>query len=222
MHVDFFWKVIRKRNDSGTVLDSTKEFLPFSPAEQRIRDRINNIEMDENDMVDELDNDDDDNESTTSSVGIADERTQATAADIDDPSTECEESGWELLSDELKAKEAKESLKQLGNIARRKLHKHATKDVFVEGRLLLKKNIAKIRRKALRRAKRKYQLIMMSMSYFDTQMTYRRAILDSQMKKIERNQMSYVSRDWEEDYCDMMKIRRLNGDNDVSRRKRRT
>jgi len=28
MHVDFFWKVIRKRNDSGTVLDRTKEFLP--------------------------------------------------------------------------------------------------------------------------------------------------------------------------------------------------
>ena len=222
MHVDFFWKVIRKRNDSGTVLDRTKEFLPFSPAEQRIRDRINNIEMDENDMVDELDNDDDDNESTTSSVGIADERTQATAADIDDPSTESDESRWDLLSDDLKAKEAKESLKQLGNIARRKLHKHATKDVFVEGRMLLKKNIAKIRRKALRRAKRKYQLIMMSMSYFDTQMTYRRAILDSQMKKIERNQMSYVSRDWEEDYRDMMKIRRLNGDNDVSRRKRRT
>ena len=84
-----------------------------------------------------------------------------------------------------------------------------------------KKNIAKIRRKALQRQKRKYQLIMMSMSYFETQMTYRRAILDSQMKEIETNQMSYVSRNWEEDYRDMMKIRRLKGQNCVSSRKRR-
>ena len=82
MHVDFFWKVIRKRKDSGTVLDRTKEHLPFSKAEEQIRDRINNIEMDENDMVDELDDHDDDNESTTSTVGVdADERTQATATD---------------------------------------------------------------------------------------------------------------------------------------------
>ena len=82
MHVDFFWKVIRKRKDSGTVLDRTKEHLPFSKAEERIRDRINNIEMDENDMVDELDDHDDDNESTTSTVGVdADKRTQATATD---------------------------------------------------------------------------------------------------------------------------------------------
>ena len=97
MHVDFFWKVIRKRKDSGTVLDRTKEHLPFSKAEERIRDRLNAIEMDENEMVDELDDGDDDNESTTSSVCVdADERTQATVADIDDPSTVSDETGWEL------------------------------------------------------------------------------------------------------------------------------
>ena len=200
MHVDFFWKVIRKRKNSGTVLERTKEHMPFNKAKQRIRDRLNDIKMDENEMVDELEDDNDDNESTTNSVCVnADEGTQAAAASIDDPSTESEETGWELLSDELKAKEAKESLKKLVNVARRKLHKHATKDVFVDGHVLLKKGIAKIRRKALRRSKRKYQLIMMSMSHFETQMTYRRAILDSQMKKIERNEMSYVNRNWEQD-----------------------
>ena len=142
MHVDFFWKVIRKREDSGTVLDRTKEHMPFSKAEQRIRDRLNHIEMDENEMVDELEDDDDDNESTTSSVCVdADERNQTTAASIDDPSTESDETGWELLSDELKAKEAQESLKKLGNVGRRKLHKHASKDVFIDGHVLLKKKL---------------------------------------------------------------------------------
>jgi hypothetical protein len=144
MHVDFFWKVIRKRKDSGTVLDRTKEYLPFGKAEERICDRLNDIDMDENDVVDELDDNDDNNKSTTSSVGVdTDERTQATATDIDDPSTASDETGWELLSDKLKAKEAKESLKTLGNIARRKLHKHATKDVFVDGNVLLKKKHCK-------------------------------------------------------------------------------
>lgn len=58
------------------------------------------------------------------------------------------------------------------------------KDVFVDGDAVLKKNIAKMRRKALRRTKMKYQLIMISMSYFETQMTYHRAIfLGDQTKK---------------------------------------
>ncbi len=58
---------------------------------------------------------------------------------------------------------------------------------------MLKKNIMKIRTKALRRKKRKYQLIMMAMKYFETQMTYRRKILDAQMKKIEEKKLSYVN-----------------------------
>ncbi len=62
---------------------------------------------------------------------------------------------------------------------------------------------------------------MMSMSHFETQMTYRRAILDSQMKRIERNEMSYVNRNWEQDYREMMKIRRQKGENCVSSRKRK-
>ena len=223
MHVDYFWQVIRKRQDSGTVLDRSKEHIPLNKAEERIHQRLTYVGIDEDDMIEDMDNQDDDNESTTSSVGVdLDERTRATATDIGDPSTVTDETGWDLLSNEEKAKDAKDSLKALGNIARRTLHKHATKDVFVEGDALLEKNIAKIRRKALRRTKRKYQLIMMSMSYFETQMTYRRAILDAQMKKIESNEMNYVGRGWEDDYKDMMKLRRLNGENCVSRRRRRT
>jgi len=61
---------------------------------------------------------------------------------------------------------------------------------------------------------------MMAMKYFETQMTYRTKILYAQMKKIEEKQMSYVKRRWEADYRDMMKLRRLRGQNDVSTRKR--
>ncbi len=60
----------------------------------------------------------------------------------------------------------------------------------------------------------------MSMNFFETQMTYRRAILDSQMKKIKRNEMSYVERNWEQDYREMMKIRRQKGETCVSSQKR--
>ena len=189
MDGDFFWKVIRKRDDSGTVLDRSKEYLPFTMAEERIRDRIRNIETVSDDFNDEVDDDDDDNESTCSSVAMV--TTERISDAIDDTSDLADETGWELLSDELKAKEAQESLKKLGNVKRRKVHKHALKDIFVDGDILLKKNIGKIRRKALRRKKRKYQLIMMAMKYFQTQMTYRRKILDAQMKKIEAKQLSY-------------------------------
>ena len=177
MNNDYFWKVIRKRDDSGTVLDRTKEYLPFTKAEERIRDRIKNIDRVSDDQFDEGDNDDDDNESTTSSVAVVD--VERTSEAVEDVSSIADEAGWELLSDELKAKEARESLKKLGNISRRKLHKHALKDVFIHGDIMLKKNIMKIRTKALRRKKRKYQLIMMAMKHFDTQMTYRRKVLDA-------------------------------------------
>ena len=59
------------------------------------------------------------------------------------------------------------------------------------------------------------------MKYFQTQMTYRRKILDAQMKKIEAKELSYVKRVWEADYRDVMKLRRLNGEDKASMRKRR-
>ena len=61
---------------------------------------------------------------------------------------------------------------------------------------------------------------MMAMKYFDIQMTYRRTVLDGQMKKINEKRLSYVKRSWEGDYRDMMKLRRLEGRNDVGTRKR--
>ena len=131
MDSDFFWKIIRKRDDSGTALDRSKEYLPFTKAEERIRDRIRNIETVSDDFDDEVDDDEDDNESTCSSVAMV--RTDNISAAIDDTFELADETGWELLSDELKAKEAQESLKKLGNVGRRKLHKHALKDVFVDG-----------------------------------------------------------------------------------------
>ena len=63
-------------------------------------------------------------------------------------------------------------------------------------------------------------MIMMAMKYFETQMTYRRKILDAQMKKIEAKELSYVKRVWEDDYCDVMKLRRLKSQDKVSMRKR--
>ena len=60
----------------------------------------------------------------------------------------------------------------------------------------------------------------MAMKHFETQMMYRRKILDAQMKKIEEKRLSYVNRSWEGDYRDMMKLRRLRGLNDVATRKR--
>jgi len=61
---------------------------------------------------------------------------------------------------------------------------------------------------------------MMAMKYFETQMTYRRKILDAQMKKIEAKELSYVKRVWEDDYGDVMKLRRLKSQDKVSMRKR--
>ena len=61
---------------------------------------------------------------------------------------------------------------------------------------------------------------MMAMKYFETQMTYRRKILDAQMKNIEAKELSYVKRVWEDDYRDVMKLRRLKSQDKVSMRKR--
>ncbi len=58
------------------------------------------------------------------------------------------------MSEEKKMKEASAALKYLGNVGKKKLHKLATKDLFEDGFKLLKKNIKKIRKKALRRKKK--------------------------------------------------------------------
>ena len=105
------------------------------------------------------------------------------------------------------------ALKALGNVEKKQLHRLATKDLFATGNRILSKTIKKIRRKAIQRKKRKFQLILMSIKYFETQMEYRRAILDSRIKKTKEKKMTFVTRDWEDEYRNDMIMRRQSSDN---------
>ena len=70
----------------------------------------------------------------------------------------------------------------------------------------------KVRKKAIRRYKRKYQLIHMAMKYFETQMQYRRTILKTRIQKSKDNSMTFVERSWEVDYKEMMRLRKESGE----------
>jgi hypothetical protein len=66
----------------------------------------------------------------------------------------------ENLSDEKKTEANDLALTLMGNISRKTLHKHITKDLLFEGNHVLMKRIQKQRRKTIYRKKRKYQLIL--------------------------------------------------------------
>ena len=123
----------------------------------------------------------------------------------------------ENMTPEEKAENAASALKKLGNVKKKKLHEKATIDLFEEGNRLLTKTLAKTRRKVKQREHRKLQLILMSIRYYETQMQYRRTILKTRVLKLKNGTLSFTNRSWENDYKDIMKVRRQRGSNRVKK-----
>ena len=116
------------------------------------------------DDIDEADNYDDDNDSVASSVVGLDVGARPDVI-VDEEHMESQDDivsgpAWEQMSSKDKAEDAKSTLKKLGNVRMKKMHKFISTDVFVEGKkILVKKKIVKVRNKTIRRYKRKYQYL---------------------------------------------------------------
>ena len=80
---------------------------------------------------------------------------------------------WKKLTEAEKLGTATDGLKTLGNATRRKFNKLALSDSFVDGNDLLMKTIKADRQKAIRKMRRKFDLVQMAISYFSTQMESR-------------------------------------------------
>ncbi len=119
----------------GTNKDGEKETSRFTHAEELIRHRLNNADADlgSDNQPEGAENSDDDNVSVASSVADGgDDIGPSIAHDIEEDNNESshEELTWETLSKEKKVETAACVLKNLGNVLKKKLHKHATVDLF--------------------------------------------------------------------------------------------
>ena len=114
--------------------------MEYTTAEKTIIDRLNGVVMETEDgIVDEFPNVADDDVSVCSSVGGDQDPVRLAVTDIieDEDETINQQN---IVTDEDKVKDALIGLKAHGNMRRRPLHQHATKDLFRDGSILLKKN----------------------------------------------------------------------------------
>ena len=140
---DYFWKHVRRPSKSGNSREHSKEQMEYTTAEKTIIDRVNGVTMDtEDEIMNGFPNVDDDDVSVCSSVGGDQDPVRLAVTDIieDEDETINQQN---IVTDEDKVKDALIGLKAHGNMRRRPLHQHATKDLFRDGSILLKKTVVK-------------------------------------------------------------------------------
>ena len=153
------------------------------------------------------DNNDDDESSNGSrdeSIHGEDDYFQGNNARTNNVNSDSSDDDCELTSEEL-AKKASDALKYLGNVRRKELDKSATKDVFLIGKVLLKKSLSKKRIKALKKLTRKREMIFESMDYFQSVMAKRRQQLDNSIERSQDNSYSYHRPEWKSSFKNYMK-----------------
>ena len=107
---------------------------------------------------------------------------------------------WEDLNEEERNVRHSESLKQLGNVAKKPMSPLILKDMLgVDGDLALK-DIKKIREKTLAKEKRRLDTIYVAVKYFDAKMSERRKLLADGIKKSKSNTFSRRKYWWREKY----------------------
>ena len=116
---------------------------------------------------------------------------------------------WKALTVAEKGASTAEDLESLVNAKRRKFNKLALVDSFVDGNEILTRLIVKERQKAIRKMKRKFDLVQMSINYFNTMMEERRASLKHSIEKSKVHVFLPSKRDVE--YRRIMKERRRLG-----------
>ena len=203
---------VTPKKNVGTTTDKSKETAKMADAELRIRERfcqpggLPRMFDDDEDGSDGNDGDDVSvAESVAGSVGsIRHRELDLTEMDADTADAE------EEPTVEERVQSASEALKKLGNVKKKKFNKKALEDPFVSGKKLLK-DVAKIRRRAIKRQRREFQLIDMAVRYFTTQIQYRRCILKSRLEQSKSNEFAFEEREWEASYNTIMEERRSNG-----------
>ncbi len=104
-----------------------------------------------------------------------------------------------MTSEEL-ATQASEALKSLGNVCRKALDQRASKDMFVLGKVILRKSLAKKRSKALKKKSRKREIIFQSMDYFQSEMAKRHQLLDESIKRSADTMYDYQRTEWKNNF----------------------
>jgi hypothetical protein len=209
---DYFWNFAEPSSKIGSAKGKAKEEVEYDDREQIIRDRLSNAAEEEGHQFEAGGDDDDDNLSTTSTVmGNAHNARHAASDDDADVVDMQDDDEWKKLSEEEKSAKSGIALKRM-NLKRRKKHKYIAKDVFDEGNRLLLRNIKKLRRKAIYRKKRKFELIEMASEYFDKQMAYRMQILKNRYDRSKSGVFTFrPARQFEIKYQEIMAERRRKG-----------
>jgi hypothetical protein len=109
-----------------------------------------------------------------------------------------------LLTREEREQRLAIAIKKLGNMSRKPLHKFATSDLFLRGKLTLG-NLAKTRKAAIDKREMKRRLIRQAIKYFGMQMLERRQALDKCIERSVNVTFAYVMPSWKREFKDHMR-----------------
>ena len=201
MHRDYFWKSVHPPVGVGSHRDIDKTSVAYTEHE---REMLNRLTGDGSMKDDNNDDDESSNGSRDESIHGEEDYFQGNNARTNNVNSDSSDDDCELTSEEL-AKKASDALKYLGNVRRKELDKSATKDVFLIGKVVLKKSLSKKRIKALKKLTRKREMIFESMDYFQSVMAKRRQQLDDSIERSQDNSYSYHRPEWKSSFKNYMK-----------------
>jgi len=104
-----------------------------------------------------------------------------------------------FISQEERDRRLELSMRKLGNMSWKSLHKYATTDLFVRGQLLLG-SVAKARKVSRAKRERKCELVYQSLSFFGSQMEQRRQGFDRCMLCSSDAMFVYQMPTWKRDF----------------------
>ncbi len=199
MDRDFFWKMIQPWKVLGSPCDHDKTTIPHTEHKIQMINRIicgktvncNEFEMAINVVNNDL-------SAIMNAKSICTHNTEQIIHGIDSDV----DSDSELGVDERAARLAL-TMQRSGNMSWKALHKNATIDLYVSGRMLLEKTIRKARLTLLRRRNRKWELMYNLMKYFSAIMPKRHEQLHCSMVH-SADQMTVNAHSWKWNYMNRM------------------
>ncbi len=173
MNCDFFWNFVKPKVGVGSPRDICKTTVDYDEHENELRNRVlAGVIHDGNDDgvrddVSAVSNDDE---------SVCANSTSSDAVRLEDSDGEDDEQDV-FQSQEERDRRLELSMRKLGNMSRKSLHKYATTDLFVRGQLLLG-SVAKARKVSRAKRECKRELVYQSLSFFGSQMEQRRQGLE--------------------------------------------
>jgi len=200
----------------GSPRDISKTTVDYDEHENQLRNRVlAGVIRDDDVLIDDGNDDgvcdngnddgvlDDASAVSNDAESVCANSTSSDAVRLEDSDGEDNKQDVSLLQEERDWR-LELSMRKLGNMSRKSLHKCATTDLFVRGQLLLG-SVAKARKVSCAKRERKHELVYQSLSFFGSQMEQRRQGLEGCMLRSSDATFVYQMPTWKRDFKNYMK-----------------